>query len=73
MLIDIKGQSNDVEGMEQILETMKAEDMEPDSRIQVRSYMCIYNLPFLLLVKQILATIMKRGNSLSTFTVTINF
>lgn len=34
MLIDIKGQSNDVEGMEQILETMKAEDMEPDSKIQ---------------------------------------
>nr|GEU35697.1 pentatricopeptide repeat-containing protein At1g80270, mitochondrial-like [Tanacetum cinerariifolium] len=37
MLIDIKGQSNDMEGMEQILETMKAEDMEPDSKIQAIS------------------------------------
>lgn len=29
-LIDAKGQSNDIAGMEQIVETMKAEGMEPD-------------------------------------------
>ncbi|KAI7739322.1 hypothetical protein M8C21_029389 [Ambrosia artemisiifolia] len=34
VLIDIKGQSNDINGMEQIVETMKAEDMEPDIKIQ---------------------------------------
>nr|XP_043610075.1 pentatricopeptide repeat-containing protein At1g80270, mitochondrial-like [Erigeron canadensis] len=35
LLIDVKGQSNDMEGMEQIVETMKAEDMELDSRTRV--------------------------------------
>ncbi|KAL9260291.1 Pentatricopeptide repeat-containing protein [Drosera capensis] len=34
ILIDTKGQSNDMNGMEQILETMKAEGMEPDLRTQ---------------------------------------
>lgn len=34
ILIDVKGQSNDIDGMEQILETMKAEGTEPDFRTQ---------------------------------------
>ncbi|KAM7524424.1 hypothetical protein LguiA_014326 [Lonicera macranthoides] len=34
ILIDVKGQSNDMDGMEQILETMKAEGIEPDLQIQ---------------------------------------
>ncbi|KAL9272225.1 Pentatricopeptide repeat-containing protein [Drosera capensis] len=34
ILIDTKGQTNDMNGMEQILETMKAEGMEPDLRTQ---------------------------------------
>ncbi|XP_031103587.1 pentatricopeptide repeat-containing protein At1g80270, mitochondrial-like [Ipomoea triloba] len=33
MLIDTKGQVNDIEGMEQIVETMKDEGLEPDIRI----------------------------------------
>ncbi|KAL2483027.1 Pentatricopeptide repeat-containing protein [Forsythia ovata] len=35
ILIDAKGQSNDITGMEQILETLKAEGMEPNSQIKV--------------------------------------
>ncbi|KAL5546543.1 hypothetical protein UlMin_006230 [Ulmus minor] len=31
LLIDTKGQSNDIQGMEQILETMRAEGVEPDA------------------------------------------
>ncbi|TKY53764.1 Pentatricopeptide repeat-containing protein mitochondrial [Spatholobus suberectus] len=41
ILIDTKGQSNDIDGMEQIVETMKAEDIEPDIQLQavlVRHY-----------------------------------
>ncbi|KAJ0978979.1 hypothetical protein J5N97_014453 [Dioscorea zingiberensis] len=34
LLIDTKGRSNDISGMEQIVETMKAEGMEPDLTIQ---------------------------------------
>lgn len=34
LLIDTKGQSNDISGMEQILETMKSEGLEPDLRLQ---------------------------------------
>ncbi|XP_047330422.1 pentatricopeptide repeat-containing protein At1g80270, mitochondrial-like [Impatiens glandulifera] len=32
MLIDTKGQSNDITGMEQIFETMKSEGIEPDTK-----------------------------------------
>ena len=41
LLIDAKGQSNDISGMEQIVETMKAEGVEPNLDIQsilVRHY-----------------------------------
>lgn len=38
VLIDIKGQSNDINGMEQIVETMKAEDIELDFNTQVTAY-----------------------------------
>ncbi|KAJ0610881.1 putative tetratricopeptide-like helical domain superfamily [Helianthus annuus] len=34
VLIDIKGQSNDINGMEQIVEAMKAEEAEPDIKIK---------------------------------------
>ena len=34
-LIDTKGLSNDITGMEQIVETMKAEGIEPDIQTQV--------------------------------------
>ncbi|XP_072961459.1 pentatricopeptide repeat-containing protein At1g80270, mitochondrial [Typha angustifolia] len=34
LLVDVKGSVNDISGMEQILETMKAEGVEPDLRIQ---------------------------------------
>ncbi|XP_042046758.1 pentatricopeptide repeat-containing protein At1g80270, mitochondrial-like [Salvia splendens] len=34
ILIDVKGQSRDIEGMEQIVETMKAEGLKPSSQIQ---------------------------------------
>ncbi|CAA3029072.1 pentatricopeptide repeat-containing At1g80270, mitochondrial-like [Olea europaea subsp. europaea] len=34
VLIDAKGQSNDIAGMEQIVETLKAEGMEPNTQIQ---------------------------------------
>lgn len=34
ILIDVKGQSNDITGMEQILETMKSNGVEPTSYIQ---------------------------------------
>ncbi|KAI3771017.1 hypothetical protein L6452_02168 [Arctium lappa] len=34
LLIDIKGQDNDLDGMEKIVETMKAEDIEPNLKIQ---------------------------------------
>ncbi|KAM0953999.1 putative tetratricopeptide-like helical domain superfamily, pentacotripeptide-repeat region of PRORP [Dioscorea sansibarensis] len=34
LLIDTKGRANDISGMEQIVETMKAEGMEPDLNIQ---------------------------------------
>ncbi|KAK4432056.1 Pentatricopeptide repeat-containing protein, mitochondrial [Sesamum alatum] len=34
ILIDVKGQSNDISGMEQIVETMKSEGVEPNSQIQ---------------------------------------
>ncbi|GAB2267128.1 hypothetical protein Dimus_002113 [Dionaea muscipula] len=34
ILIDTKGQSNDIEGMDQIVETMKSEGVEPDLRTQ---------------------------------------
>lgn len=34
ILIDTKGNSNDITGMDQIIETMKAEGIEPDLRIQ---------------------------------------
>ncbi|KAL8215384.1 hypothetical protein R6Q57_004833 [Mikania cordata] len=34
MLIDMKGQSNDLKGMEQIVEAMKAEDIDPDIKTQ---------------------------------------
>ncbi|KAL9237914.1 hypothetical protein vseg_012407 [Gypsophila vaccaria] len=34
VLIDTKGQSNDIQGMEQIVETMKAEGIEPNIRVQ---------------------------------------
>ncbi|KAK9057753.1 hypothetical protein SSX86_022591 [Deinandra increscens subsp. villosa] len=34
MLIDMKGQSSDITEMEQIVETMKAEGMDPDIKIQ---------------------------------------
>ncbi|XP_071720411.1 pentatricopeptide repeat-containing protein At1g80270, mitochondrial-like [Rutidosis leptorrhynchoides] len=34
LLIDIKGQSNDIDGMEQIIETMKADDVELDLKTQ---------------------------------------
>ncbi|KAL4558015.1 hypothetical protein LXL04_036211 [Taraxacum kok-saghyz] len=33
LLIDTKGQSNDISGMEQILETMKTEGLEPDVKL----------------------------------------
>ena len=33
ILIDTKGQSNDIAGMDQIVETMKAEGIEPDTQI----------------------------------------
>ncbi|KAL8261567.1 hypothetical protein R6Q59_025616 [Mikania micrantha] len=35
LLIETKGMSNDIIGMEQVLETMKGEGLEPDSRLQV--------------------------------------
>lgn len=35
ILIDIKGKSNDISGMEQILETMKAEGVKPDNHMLV--------------------------------------
>ncbi|KAL7583687.1 hypothetical protein Lser_V15G42616 [Lactuca serriola] len=35
LLIDTKGQSNDIAGMEQVLETMKTEGLEPDLRCQI--------------------------------------
>ncbi|GAB2295612.1 hypothetical protein Dimus_029768 [Dionaea muscipula] len=35
ILVDTKGESNDMDGMDQIVETMKAEGMEPDLRMQV--------------------------------------
>lgn len=41
LLIDTKGQSNDITGMEQIVETMKAEGIEPNLQVQsilVRHY-----------------------------------
>ncbi|KAK1412945.1 hypothetical protein QVD17_34573 [Tagetes erecta] len=34
LLIETKGMSNDITGMEQVLETMKAEGLEPDLRLQ---------------------------------------
>ncbi|XP_076958192.1 pentatricopeptide repeat-containing protein At1g80270, mitochondrial-like [Bidens hawaiensis] len=34
VLIDIKGRNNDINGMEQIVEMMKAEDIEPDAKIK---------------------------------------
>ncbi|KAK6944465.1 Pentatricopeptide repeat [Dillenia turbinata] len=34
LLIDTKGQSNDIKGMDQIVETMKAEGIEPNTQIQ---------------------------------------
>lgn len=34
ILIDVKGQMNDISGMEQIIETMEAEGVEPNSQIQ---------------------------------------
>ncbi|KAI3446565.1 hypothetical protein Pfo_003230 [Paulownia fortunei] len=34
ILIDVKGQSNDISGMEQIVETMKSEGIEPHTHIQ---------------------------------------
>ncbi|KAL0453220.1 UNVERIFIED_CONTAM: Pentatricopeptide repeat-containing protein, mitochondrial [Sesamum latifolium] len=34
ILIDVKGQFNDIMGMEEIVETLKAEGLEPNSRIQ---------------------------------------
>ncbi|GMN57747.1 hypothetical protein TIFTF001_026840 [Ficus carica] len=34
VLIDVKGRSNDIAGMEHILETMKAEGIEPDTQTQ---------------------------------------
>ncbi|XP_047178772.1 pentatricopeptide repeat-containing protein At1g80270, mitochondrial-like [Vigna umbellata] len=34
ILLDVKGQSNDIAGMEQVLETMKVEGIEPDIQIQ---------------------------------------
>ncbi|KAL0316753.1 UNVERIFIED_CONTAM: Pentatricopeptide repeat-containing protein, mitochondrial [Sesamum radiatum] len=34
ILIDVKGQSNDISGMEQIVETMKSEGVEPNNQIQ---------------------------------------
>lgn len=34
ILIDVKGQMNDISGMEQIIETMEAEGIEPNSQIQ---------------------------------------
>ncbi|KAL0404806.1 UNVERIFIED_CONTAM: Pentatricopeptide repeat-containing protein, mitochondrial [Sesamum radiatum] len=34
ILIDVKGQSNDIIGMEEIVETLKAEGLEPNSKIQ---------------------------------------
>lgn len=34
ILVDTKGQSNDISGMEQVLETMKAEGIEPDIKLQ---------------------------------------
>ncbi|KAL0383442.1 UNVERIFIED_CONTAM: Pentatricopeptide repeat-containing protein, mitochondrial [Sesamum calycinum] len=34
ILIDVKGQSNDILGMEQIVETLKAEGLDPNSKIQ---------------------------------------
>ncbi|KAI3811777.1 hypothetical protein L1987_21507 [Smallanthus sonchifolius] len=34
MLVDIKGQHNDINGMEQVVETMKAEGIDPDIKIQ---------------------------------------
>ncbi|KAK9664440.1 hypothetical protein RND81_14G042100 [Saponaria officinalis] len=34
VLIDTKGQSHDIQGMEQIVETMKAEGIEPNVRVQ---------------------------------------
>ncbi|KAK4412840.1 Pentatricopeptide repeat-containing protein, mitochondrial [Sesamum alatum] len=34
ILVDVKGQSNDIIGMEQIVETLKAEGLEPNTRIQ---------------------------------------
>ncbi|XP_068662191.1 pentatricopeptide repeat-containing protein At1g80270, mitochondrial-like [Aristolochia californica] len=34
LLIDTKGRANDMDGMEQVVETMKAEGMEPDLYIQ---------------------------------------
>ncbi|PIN07072.1 hypothetical protein CDL12_20365 [Handroanthus impetiginosus] len=34
ILIDVKGQANDINGMEQIVETMKSEGLEPNTQIQ---------------------------------------
>ncbi|KAL1548761.1 pentatricopeptide repeat-containing protein, mitochondrial [Salvia divinorum] len=34
ILVDVKGQSNDITGMEQIVETMEAEGLKPSSQIQ---------------------------------------
>ncbi|KAG9454900.1 hypothetical protein H6P81_007804 [Aristolochia fimbriata] len=34
LLIDTKGRANDIDGMEQVVETMKAEGMEPDLQTQ---------------------------------------
>lgn len=38
MLIDVKGQVNDIDGMEQVVETMKAEGIDPDINIQVTTF-----------------------------------
>ncbi|KAK1428936.1 hypothetical protein QVD17_17776 [Tagetes erecta] len=34
LLIDIKGRNNDISGMEKVVEAMKAEDIDPDIKIQ---------------------------------------
>ncbi|KVI03425.1 Pentatricopeptide repeat-containing protein [Cynara cardunculus var. scolymus] len=42
LLVDIKSQANDIDGMEKIVETMKAKDIEPDLKIHAllaRHYM----------------------------------
>ncbi|CAI9287603.1 unnamed protein product [Lactuca saligna] len=46
MLLDIKGQSNDISGIEQILEVMKAEDINIDADPKIRAILARHYINF---------------------------